>query len=162
MLEGGCRYLGAAATTTLAQMLVARCDLEPQMGRGVLRIEIAPQFIFPRPHPTPQHAGVDPQRVAHGVEGECVMAFRAARDPSLGVDKKHAFAGISRCDALLIDVNRVGQQREHQALLTGQAMAAGNIEVLARQNLIQADETFDRGIGAQLKAFRHRQNSPGS
>ena len=64
-------------------------------------------------------------------------------------------------DALLIDVDRVGQQREHQALFAGQAMAAGDVVVLAGKNLVEADEAFDRVIGSQLEAFRHLQNPRG-
>ena len=146
MLEGGCRYLGAAATTTLAQMLVARCDLEPQMGRRSGRLDIAMQLMLPGQHPAPQHVRVDPKRVAYGVETECVAIRGPRRYPSLGVDKEQALARIPRQHALLIDVNRVGQQREHQALFAGQAMATGNVKVLTGENLVQADEAFDRNF----------------
>src|SRR5208283_1097143 len=63
---------------------------------------------------------------------------------------------------LLIDVDRIGQQREHQALFAGQAMAAGEVKILAGKNLIAADETFGRGIETQLQAFRHLPHPPGS
>ena len=84
-----------------------------------------------------------------------------AADPSRRVDKEQALARIPRQHALLIDVNRVGQQREHQALFTGQAMAAGDVVVLARENLVQADEAFDRDFRTLLKPFRHLPNLPG-
>ena len=145
----------------MAQVLVARRDFEPQMRSAGSCLEIALEFVLPRQHPAPEHAGVDPERVAYGVEAKCVAAFRAGCDPSLSVDEKQAFAGISRQDALLVNVDRVGQQREHQPLFAGQAMAAGNVVVLAGQYLVEADEAFDRSIRSQLEAFRHLQNPVG-
>src|SRR5260370_35823327 len=114
------------------------------MGRAGASLDVAAEFVFPGHHSATQHTGVDSERVAYGVEAECVAASSAGGNPSLGVDKKEALAGIPRQDALLIDVDRVGQQREHQALLAGQAMAAGNVVILAGKNLVEADEAFDR------------------
>ena len=131
------------------------------MRRRGARLDVAPEFVLPGQHPAPQHAGVDPQRVAHGIEAECMSAFCASRDPSSGIDKKQTLARISRQDTPLIDVDRVGQQREHQALLAGQAMATGNVKELAGENLVQADEALDRGIESQLKAFRQLPSPPG-
>jgi len=125
--------------------------------RGSAGLNVALDLVLPGQHPAAQHRAIDPQRVADRVEAEGVAALRGAHDPSLGIDKQQPFAGISRQNALLIDVDRVGQQREHQALLTGQAMASRNIIVLRREDLVQADETLDGQIGTQLEAFRHKQ-----
>src|ERR1700723_1889189 len=125
-------------------MLVAGRDLETQMRGAGSGVYVAAEFVFPRQHSAPQHAGIDPERVAYGVEAECVAAFRASRDPSLGVDEQQAFARISRHYTLLIDVDCIGQQREHQALFTSQAMTAGDVVVLGGQYLVEADEALDR------------------
>ena len=153
--------MSAATAPTLTEMLAARCDLQPQMRRAGSNLDVAAEFMLPRHHPAPQHARVDPQRVAHRVEAECVTTTRAGSDPTLGVDEQQAFARISRHDSLLVDVDRVGQQSEHQALLAGQAMAAGNVVILAGKNLVEADEVLDRSIKTQLEAFRHLQNPLG-
>ncbi|MGA9722865.1 MAG: hypothetical protein WBQ86_10440 [Candidatus Binatus sp.] len=139
----------------MAEMLVARRDLEPQMRRRGARLDVALKFMLPRHHSPPQEARIDPERIAYGIEAESVTALCASRYPSLGIDEKQALARIPRQDALLIDVDRVGQQRKHQALFAGQAMATGNVKVLTGENLVQADETLDCGIGTQLEAFRH-------
>jgi len=128
------------------------------MRRGGTGLDVAPKFMLPRQHPAPQHARIDSQRVAYGIEAESVSAFRAGRDPSLGIDEQQALARISRLDTLLVNVERVGQQREHQALFAGQAMPARDVVILTGKNLIEADETLDRGIRTQLKSVRHLPN----
>jgi len=124
---------------------------------GSTGLDVALDLVLPGEHPAAEHDAIDSQRVAHCVEAECVAALRGAHDPSLSVYKEQPFAGISRKNSLLIDVDRVGQQGEHQALLAGQAMAAGDVIILRREDLVQADETLDGQVGTQLEAFRHVQ-----
>src|SRR5277367_394561 len=161
ILESGYRHLRAMPAAALAHMLGARRNLEPQMRRRSGRLDIAMQLMLPGQHPAPQHIRVDPERVAHGVEAERMAIRGPRRYPSRRIDKEQALARIPRQHALLIDVNRVGQQCEHQALFTGQAMAAGDVVILARKNLVQADEAFDRNLRTLLEPFRHLPNLPG-
>ncbi len=144
----------------MAQMLVAGRDLESEMrcraGAG-----IPARLMLPQDHPASQHPGIDLQCVAHRLEAERVLIAWAGRDPALGIDIKHAFPGTSGHHALLIDVDRVSQQRQHQALFAGQAMTAGQVEILRRENLVQADRALDGYIRAQLEAFRHVQRPEG-
>jgi hypothetical protein len=154
--RGGCHDCAAAA---LAQVLAAGGYLQAQM-RGSAGLYVALDLVLPGEHPAAQHGAINTQRVAHRVEAEGVTALRGAHNPSLGIDKQQPFASISGQNALLIDVYGVGQQGEHQALLTGQAMPPGDIVVLGREDLVQADETFDGQVGAQLETFRHMQRPP--
>src|SRR5712671_1277951 len=119
----------------MTQMLVARRDLEPEMRRGA-RPGIAAHPMLPEYHPAPQHSRIYLQRLTNRLEAERMLYCRAGHDPALRIHVKHAFSRTSGHHALLINVDRVGQQRQHQALLAGQAMASRQIEVLARENLI--------------------------
>ena len=141
-------------------MLVAGRNLEPQMRRGA-GPDVAADLVLPEDHPAAQHSGVDLQRIADLFEAERVLIARASHDPALGIDIKHAFPGTSGHHALLIDVDRVGQQGQHQALFTGQAMTAGQVEILRRENLVQADGALGGYIRTQLEAFRHVQRPEG-
>ncbi|MDB5107911.1 MAG: hypothetical protein JWM69_852 [Candidatus Binatus sp.] len=135
-----------------------RRDFEPEVRRSatLLAIRHFPiHTVLPREHPPPQHSRIDAERVANRIEAECVLVGRAKHYPSLGVRIEHPLPGAAGDDALLIDIYRVSQQRQHQALLPGQAMPPGDIEVLAGKNLIEADESLDGQIGTQLKSFRH-------
>ena len=108
------------------------------MGRG-----IAANAMLPGNQAVAQHRGIDSERIAYRVEAKRMRSgLGRHHDPSLGVNIEEALAGGPGNRTLLIDINRVGQQRQHQALLGGQAMAAGNIEVLRGENLMETHQIF--------------------
>src|SRR5579875_1961419 len=118
-------------------MAAAAARARPYLHLGYARIlnPTAPlDRMFPADYPPPQQSRVDSQSVADGGEAERVGARRVAHDPALGVNIETPGLSQPRMRSFLIDVYSVSQQRQHQALFAGQAMAAGNVIVLARQD----------------------------
>src|ERR1700732_793322 len=75
-------------------------------------------------------------------------------DPSLGVDVEESLAGGTGNRALLIDIDGISQQGQHQALLGGHSMAARNIEILGGQDLMETDDLLHDHIGGGTE-FSH-------
>jgi len=80
-------------------------------------LDSPPHFVLPRDHATAKSRRVDPKGLADVREAECVAVGAVRRNPALGIDIEEAFARAPRHHPLLIDVDRIGQQGQHQALL---------------------------------------------
>src|SRR5712692_2039793 len=114
----GQRYGGSAAAP-MAQMLGAWRDFEPQVGRGSALV-VTPDLVFPDNHPPAQYCRVDAQCIADDLKGEGVMVAAVGHDPSLGIDVQHLLKSACGWHPLLINVDCVSQQGEHQALLAAE------------------------------------------
>jgi len=80
--------------------------------------------MFPRDYPLAQQAHMDSECFAHRREAQPSAGIVVRQNPALGIDVKPPRGRPMREHTLLIHVDSISQQREHQALLTGQAVAA--------------------------------------
>jgi hypothetical protein len=116
----------------------SRSDPKLRMRRPRMMLAAPPNLMLPRDNPPPQMHRLDSERVTYGVEAERVATILFAQDPPLGIDVQPARPREMGQHAFLIDVDRVGQQREHQALLAAQSMTARDVVVLARQDQVRS------------------------
>src|SRR5207249_4327400 len=124
---------------------------QPEM-RCRVRFHIATDSMLPKYEAAAQHTRVDTERVAYSVEIKCMRRDLAGHhDPALRVEVEQALAGSARDRALLENVYRVGEQGQHQALLGGQAMAAGNVEILGGEDLMETDYRLHDHIRGSTK-----------
>src|SRR5216683_2210018 len=128
-----------------AAALQPRGDLEVQPRSGVAITLPARDCVLPCDYPLAEQHLVDPEGFAHRAEGKGIAGIVVTHDPAGRVNVKTPRAGGTCESAFLVDINRVGQQRQHQALLAGQVMAARKVVVLARQDQV--------GPGWQVRRF---------
>jgi len=148
--DGGGDRTGSVAAALLAHTFCAGSDLEPQMMRRCREGHAPAHLVLPGDHPAAQHDGVDTQAVANRLEGEGVSTRRIGHNPPFRIQVEHPLASAPGRGALLIDVDSVGQQGQHQPLLAGQPMATGKIVVLAGKNLMKSDDAIEDCIGPEL------------
>src|ERR1700730_12409144 len=90
--------------------------------------------VLPSDYPPAEQHLVDPEGFAYRAKGKRIAGIVVTHDLAGRVDVKTPRAGGTCESAFLVDINRVGQQCQHQALLPGQVMATRKIVVLAGQN----------------------------
>ena len=136
MYEGSHRNAAAEATAMVAHAFGTRSYLEPQMMGGLGQAHAAPHLVLPGNHTPAQDDGIYAKALADRFEAESVAAGAIGHNPSLGIHIQHPLAGAAREDSLLVHVDGVCEQRQHQALFPGQAMPPRKIVVLTWENLV--------------------------
>ena len=149
------RNAAAEATALMAHAFGARGYLEAQMMGGLGEARAPTHLVLPRYHASAQNDGIYAQALADRFEAEGVEAAAIAHNPSLGIHIEHPLAGAARESSLLVHVDGVGQQRQHQALFPGQAMTPRKIVVLTWENLVQPDDAVEDYVGSILYRARH-------
>ncbi|HKA01919.1 MAG TPA: hypothetical protein VKE70_35660 [Candidatus Solibacter sp.] len=108
----------------MTHALGAGRDLQAEMVGWARRVLTSIHLMLPSEHPAAEHRRLDSEAIAHGLEGER-MAIRGTRHyPAFGIDIQQPFTRASRKDSLLVHVQGVREQRQHQALFAGEAMPA--------------------------------------
>lgn len=141
-------------------MLVAhafgpRGYLEAQMMGGLGEARVSAHLVLPGDHAPAQNYRIYSQALADRFEAEGVAAAVIAHNPSLGIHVQHPLAGAARESSLLVHVDGVRQQRQHQALFAGELMPARKIVVLAWENLVQPDDAVEDCVGSVLYRASH-------
>ena len=139
-VQGSPRNAPTQATARVAHAFGARGYLEAQMMGGLEQAYPSTHVVLPGDHALAQHQRIYAQALANGFEAEGVAAAAIRHNPSLGIHVQHPLASAPRKGSLLVHVDGVRQQRQHQALFSGQPMAARKIVVLTWENLVQPDD----------------------
>jgi len=152
--DGSHRNAAAEATALVAHAFGARGYLEAQM-MDIGEARVSTHLVLPGDHASAQNHGIYAQALADRFEAEGVEAAAIAHNPSLGIHIEHPLAGAARESSLLVHVDGVGQQREHQALFAGEPMPPRKIVVLTWENLVQPDDAVEDCVGSELCRASH-------
>src|SRR5712692_7969592 len=144
-----------------AAALKPRGDLEVQPRSGMAITLPARDCVLPCDYPLAEQHLVDPEGFAYRAEGKGIAGIVVTHDPAGRVNVKTPRAGGTCESAFLVDINRVGQQRQHQALLASQVMAARKVVVLAGQDQVGPGWQVRRFSGNGAKPRAHVAFVPG-